>query len=92
MTDQPAPKPEWETRAIPRRRFLRRVATTLAAGTGLALIQFGEAQARPCSSCCPDTSCTKSCTGHGAKYRCQPGNCCICHMNVGCFSTGACQC
>lgn len=90
MSDQLVREPERDSRTIPRRRFLRRVGTTLAAGIGLALVPANAAWA-PCSSCCPDNNCNlPGC--NKTKYRCQPGNCCICHTNVGCFSTQVCYC
>lgn len=74
-----------------RRRFLRRLGTTVAAGVGLAILPANEAWA-PCSTCCKDDSCP-FCPGGPRRYRCTPGNCCICHSDVGqCFSTQACQC
>ncbi len=79
-----------------RRQFLRqsarRLAITLAAGAGLALLQAGQAQAA-CSTCCRDSTCP-TCSGTAVRFRCTPGNCCICHDPVGtnCFSTQQCQC
>lgn len=80
-----------ETTEATRRQFLRSAAATLAAGVGLALIPFSEAQAA-CSGCCPDSTCNNSCPGSPIRYRCQPGNCCICHDPVGCFGTQQCYC
>src|SRR5437773_861095 len=74
-----------------RRSFLRLLGTTVAAGIGLALLPL-QAAAAPCSTCCKDSSC-QFCSGTPVRYRCQPGNCCICHADVGtCFSTQQCQC
>ncbi len=82
---------EQEREVSTRRHFLRRLGTTLAAGAGLAIFPASQAQAA-CSTCCPDTSCPPGCGGSGSRYRCQPGNCCICHRDIGCFSTQQCQC
>jgi hypothetical protein len=82
---------ERDVSSIGRRHFIRRMTTTLAAGLGLAVIPATAAWA-PCSSCCRDDTCP-NCPGPNQRYRCSPGNCCICHSPQGqCFGSQNCFC
>jgi hypothetical protein len=71
---------------LTRSTALRRVATTLGVGLGIALVPAGSASAQG-GHCCPDTTCPTCSSGH--RFRCFSGgtNCCCCIKNhSGCFN------
>jgi hypothetical protein len=71
--------------ATNRRRFLRQLGTTLAAGMGIAWLPSQRAYA---VNCCPDPTCG-SCPSGKRKFRCQCPDgsyCTICLTRTTCYN------
>lgn len=75
-----------------RRKFLKQVGMSLAAGAGLSLVPFQSASAA-CCTCCRNSNCP-FCPGSNVRYRCDCAGtavCCICVPAQGnCFSLQEC--